>query len=106
MENDECAPHNSVATHDDASQDLWWVYVLLCANERLYVGIARDVDARFAVHIAGKGAFYTRLNVPLRILARESHPSRGAALRAEYALKQLPKKQKLQWVTAIADRCG
>ena len=31
-----------------AASDAWWLYVLLCANERLYVGIARDVDARFA----------------------------------------------------------
>ena len=84
-------------------QDTWWLYVLLCANERLYVGIAKDVDARLAVHRSGKGAFYTRLNAPLRILASEPHPSRSAALRAEYALKQLPRKQKLVWVASNAD---
>jgi putative endonuclease len=56
--------------------------VLLCANERLYVGIARDVDARLALHCSGKGAFYTRLNVPLRVMARQRHESRSAALRA------------------------
>ena len=80
----------------------WWLYVLLCANERLYVGIARDVDARFALHCSGKGAFYTRLNVPLRVVARQRHESRSTALRAEYALKQLSKRQKLAWVAALA----
>src|SRR5450631_2266341 len=89
-----------------AASDTWWLYVLLCANERLYVGIAKDVDARFALHCSGKGAFYTRLNVPLRVMARQRHESRSAALRAEYALKQLSKRQKLAWVAALAgDSC-
>ena len=85
-----------------AACDAWWLYVLLCANDRLYVGIAKDVDARFAIHCSGKGALYTRLIAPVRILARQVHSSRGAALRAEYALKQLSKEHKLSWVAAVA----
>jgi putative endonuclease len=81
-----------------AAPDAWWLYVLLCANERLYVGIAKDVDARFEAHRCGKGAFYTRLNAPVRVLAQQRHASQSAALRAEYALKQLTRKQKLAWV--------
>ncbi|MGE5814083.1 MAG: GIY-YIG nuclease family protein [Acidobacteriota bacterium] len=92
---DQCLPSALPAV------DAWWLYVLLCANERLYVGIARDVDARFALHCSGKGAFYTRLNLPLRVMARQRHESRSAALRAEYALKQLNKRQKLAWVTEL-----
>ena len=83
---------------DVDSTDTWWLYVLLCANERLYVGIAKDVDARLEVHRSGKGAIYTRLNAPIRVVARERHESRSAALRAEYALKQLSKARKLAWV--------
>jgi putative endonuclease len=81
--------------------DSWWLYVLLCANDRLYVGIAKDVDLRFEAHRSGKGAFYTRLNAPLRILARQPQPSRSAALKAEYALKQLSRPQKLSWVASM-----
>ena len=81
----------------------WWLYVLLCANESLYVGIARDVDERFAVHCAGKGAIYTRLNAPVRVLARQRQPSRSAALKAEYALKQRTRQQKLHWVAAMRE---
>lgn len=86
----------------DTDAESWWVYVLLCANERLYVGIAKDVQARFAVHAAGKGAFYTRLNTPVRVLAQRQYESRSAALKAEYALKQLTKPQKLAWVASTA----
>jgi putative endonuclease len=86
-----------------AATDVWWLYVLLCANDRLYVGIARNVDLRFQVHRAGKGAFYTRLNAPVRILARQAQPSRSAALKAEYALKRQTRQQKLSWVEALTD---
>ena len=53
----------------------WWLYLLLCAHDRLYVGIAKDVELRFEAHRLGKGAFYTRLNAPVRILARQSDQS-------------------------------
>ena len=81
----------------------WWLYVLLCNNDRLYVGIAKDVDARLQMHRSGRGAIYTRLNPPIRILARQPHASKGDALRAEYALKQLRRPQKLAWIEALAE---
>ncbi len=92
------SPCETLVDVTDTKADSWWVYVLLCASDRLYVGIAKDVDARFTVHAAGKGAFYTRLNTPVRVLARRQYESRSAALKAEYALKQLSKSQKLAWV--------
>lgn len=79
--------------------DTWWLYVLECQGGVLYTGIARDVDARFAAHLAGVGAIFTRLNRPLRILARATMPTRSAALRAEYAFKQASRADKLEWCT-------
>jgi putative endonuclease len=75
----------------------WWLYVLECQGGVLYTGIAKDVDARFAAHLNGTGAIFTRLNPPLRILAKASMATRGAALRAEYAFKQASRADKLQW---------
>lgn len=80
----------------------WWLYVLLCEGDKLYVGIARDVDARLAVHCSGRGAFYTRLNRPVRILAREWHPSQSAALKAEYAMKRRNRTEKWAWTRELA----
>lgn len=84
----------------DNENDGWWVYVLLCAGDKLYVGIAKDVDRRVTMHCSGRGAFYTRLNRPVRILAREWHPSRSSALKAEYALKQCRTAAKWAWTRA------
>jgi putative endonuclease len=77
--------------------DSWWVYVLECEHGVLYTGVAKDVDARFAAHVDGKGAAFTRLNRPVRVLARTGVPDRSTALRLEYALKQLPRAKKLWW---------
>ena len=87
----------------------WWLYVLECRGGVLYTGVAKDVDARFAAHLAGTGAIFTRLNPPLRILAKALLPSRSAALRAEYAFKQTSRAEKIQWCSAglesfVADR--
>jgi putative endonuclease len=79
------------------SPETWWLYVLECQGGVLYTGIAKDVDARFAAHLNGTGAIFTRLNPPLRILARATVATRGAALRAEYAFKQASRADKLQW---------
>ena len=87
-----------MATPDESAPAVWWVYVLLCHREKLYVGIAKDVEARFEMHCSRRGAFFTRLNKPIRVLARERHSSQSAALKAEHALKRQGKEEKLAWV--------
>jgi putative endonuclease len=79
---------------------LWWLYVLECRGGVLYTGIAKDVEARYAAHLRGGGAKFTRLNPPVRILSRAALRTRGQALRAEYALKQLERAEKLRWCAA------
>jgi putative endonuclease len=79
------------------SADAWWLYVLECEGGVLYTGIARDVDARFADHKSGKGAAFTRMSPPVRIVAKVPLATRGDALRAEYAFKQIPRVDKLRW---------
>lgn len=73
----------------------WWVYILRCADESLYTGIARDVDRRAAVHNRGQGAKYTRSRLPVTVVWREAQPNKGAALRREAAIKRLRREEKL-----------
>lgn len=75
----------------------WFVYMLECRGGRIYTGIALDVAARFEKHLAGRGAAFTRINPPLRVLAQKSCASRSAALKTEYRLKQLLRPDKLLW---------
>ena len=72
----------------------WFLYLLECAGGRIYTGIAVDVEARYAAHVAGKGARFTRAYPPLRILLSLTFADRSAASRAEYRVKQLSASQK------------
>jgi putative endonuclease len=73
----------------------WVLYLLECKNGAFYAGITNNLEARFAAHVAGKGAKYTRANPPVKILASKSYPDRSTASVAEAQLKQLPRQQKL-----------
>ena len=84
----------------DAASAPWFVYLLECRNGSYYAGISTDVQARFAAHLAGKGARYTRANPPLRVLASRAFPDRASASRAEWQLKQLPRERKLAFLAA------
>jgi putative endonuclease len=72
----------------------WHVYLIECRDGSLYTGIATDVERRYAQHVAGKGARYTRSHPPVRLLAHFAYPDRASASRAEYAIKQLTPARK------------
>lgn len=84
----------------------WYVYLILCRGNAIYTGIALDVEARYAQHLAGTGARYTRANPPRRLLARLACPSQSVAARLEAAIKRLPaaNKRKLVGTTGAAAR--
>jgi len=87
---------------DDVPARPWVLYLLECAGERLYAGITNDLAARFQAHMNGRGARFTRAFPPVRIVAASELPSRSEALKAEYALKQQPRSNKLRFL----EGCG
>jgi len=74
----------------------WVVYMLECRDGSLYTGITDDFEKRFKAHQEGKGAKYTRGRGPLRLRYQEVCQTHGDALRREYAIKQLPRTDKLK----------
>ena len=72
----------------------WYLYLIECRNGAFYAGITNDIERRYAQHVAGRGARYTRANPPLRLVGSRAYPDRSAAARAEYAIRQLPKSAK------------
>lgn len=75
--------------------DAWAVYLLECADGRVYTGIARDPEQRYAKHLAGKGARFTRSNPPRQLLGWVWVADHGSALRLEIAWKRLPRDQRI-----------
>lgn len=74
---------------------MYYVYLLRCADDTLYTGFTNDLARRLAAHNAGRGAKYTRGRRPVELVYWESFSNKSSALRREYAIKQLPRRQKL-----------
>ncbi len=81
-----------------AEKPAWYLYLLECNNGALYAGITTNVERRFAQHLSGKGAKYTRANAPKKIVGIKAYPNRSEASIAEYAIKQLPKQNKIAFL--------
>lgn len=78
---------------DDISD--WWVYILCCADDTLYTGVAKDVAKRLDEHNhSPKAAKYTRVRRPVAVVYIEPVSDRSAAMKREIAIKALSRKQK------------
>lgn len=75
-----------------------FVYILRCSDGTLYSGWTSDLEARLKTHNAGKGAKYTRSRLPVELVYSEELESPSAAMRREYELKQLSRKEKLDLI--------
>ena len=76
----------------------WYVYLILCRRGAIYTGIARNVAVRYARHVAGTGARYTRANPPSRLLVKFACLNQSEASRMEAAIKKLAAINKLKLV--------
>ena len=74
----------------------YFVYILECSDKTLYTGITTDVQKRLGEHNGSdKGAKYTRVRRPVKVVYSEDAQDRSAACKREYAIKQLSRAQKL-----------
>jgi len=73
----------------------WFVYILRCADNSLYIGITTDLKRRLMEHNSLKiGAKYTRGRRPVTVVYSEQSGSKSLASIRECALKKLSKIEK------------
>jgi putative endonuclease len=84
----------------------WHVYMIECADGSIYTGIAVDVLARYAAHVLGRGAKYTRSRKPVRLLWHRECGNRSDASREEYRIKRLSAKDKRVLATGTGTLTG
>ena len=74
--------------------------MLQCADNSLYTGITTDIERRVDEHNTDnkKGARYTRVRRPVRLVYQEACDNRSHASTREYLLKKLPRSKKLKLV--------
>ena len=84
-----------------------FVYIVECADGSLYTGWAVDVEQRVKVHNTGRGARYTRMHGPVKLVYAEEQPNRAAAMKRELEIKRWPRAKKLKLISAqsFIDSC-
>ena len=75
-----------------------YTYIVKCADSTLYTGWTNDLDKRIKAHNSGKGAKYTRARRPVELVYYERFLTRQEAMKREWEIKQLARKDKLKLI--------
>ena len=75
-----------------------YVYILRGNDDSLYTGWTNNLEKRIKAHSDGKGAKYTRARVPVELVYFEVFEDKIEAMKREYAIKQLKRKEKLELI--------
>lgn len=71
-----------------------YTYILKCSDSTLYTGWTNNLEKRIKDHNDGKGAKYTKARRPVELVYYEQFECKEDAMKREYAIKQLTRKQK------------
>ena len=74
----------------------YYTYIILTENNKLYCGYTDDVEKRFQAHLDGRGAKYTRINKPQKLVYQKEFSTKSEAMKEEYRIKKLSRKEKLK----------
>ena len=72
-----------------------YTYIVECCDGSLYTGWTNHLEERMKCHNEGKGAKYTRSRLPVRLMYYEVFDTKQEAMKREYAIKKLTRKDKL-----------
>lgn len=86
------------------TEENWSVYILKCADNSLYTGVALDVNRRVIEHNSDdkKGARYTRARRPVSLVWSKDGMAKSQAYSMEANIKKLTRKQKLKLISEQA----
>lgn len=74
-----------------------YTYMVECADGSLYTGWTNCLEKRLKAHNGGKnGAKYTKMKRPVHLVYYEGYLTKEEAMRREYAIKKLSRKEKLK----------
>jgi putative endonuclease len=71
-----------------------YCYIVECADGTYYTGWAVDPQKRVEVHNKGRGAKYTKMRLPVKLVYVEEQPDRVTAMKRERAIKKMTRSQK------------
>lgn len=73
----------------------YFVYIVQCLDGSYYTGYTNDLEKRIDEHNNTKrGAKYLKGKLPVKLVWKKEYEYRHYAMRAEYRIKQLNRRQK------------
>ncbi len=76
-----------------------YCYIVECADGTYYTGWAIDPEKRVQVHNKGRGAKYTKMRLPVKLVYVEEQPDRKTAMKRERAIKKMTREKKQKLIT-------
>jgi putative endonuclease len=71
-----------------------YCYIVECADGTYYTGWTTDPEHRVATHNKGRGAKYTSMRLPVKLIYVEAQADRKSAMKRERAIKKMTRSQK------------
>lgn len=84
---------------------LYYTYILECSDKTLYTGYTNNLAKRVQTHNKGLGAKYTKTRLPVKLVYYEEYDSKSLALKREYQIKKLKRKDKLALILDGDKKC-
>ena len=69
-------------------------YILECKDGTYYTGWTNNLEKRLKDHNEGRGAKYTKARLPVSLIYYEEFQTKEEAMRREYAIKHMTRKEK------------
>ena len=77
----------------------YFTYILECADKTLYTGCTKLLGRRVLQHnVSVKGAKYTSVRHPVKLVYYETYPTLREAMRREREIKNFRRSQKLKLI--------
>lgn len=71
-----------------------YTYMLRCADGSFYTGWTNNLEKRVKEHNEGRGGRYTRAHRPVELCYYEIFDTKEEAMRREWQIKQLTRREK------------
>lgn len=81
-----------------------YTYMVRCKDGTLYTGWTNNIERRMEAHNSGTGAKYTKSRRPVKLVYCEEFPTKEEAMKREYAIKHMEKKEKEKMVFEMERR--
>lgn len=82
----------------------FFCYIVQCSDGSFYTGWTTDPSRREKQHNAGRGARYTRMHRPVKMVYIEEQPDRVSAMKRELSIKAMTRAAKSKLVSSQKEK--